>query len=237
MPYHTHVAANHAVLMATAWLILFGAALMPALIVLARLTVRSAVRATVAMLVGELLKWAAITLAAAALAVASMTSVPAAAAETCPPDVASSVAPESTTLDMSITAAFLSVTGKSKRPMPIWLLESAARIYTAYKAYKNGQKVEEAFRIAQAALAEISNVRTEIEAGRVFSKQEQRLTRTRLRAQEALIEGLDRRVSSLEGRTERLEQKTNQVAGVVGRRGCPALHAWDRNFRRCTNRR
>ena len=63
MPYH-HFTADHAALLAAAWLILAGAGLTPAPIVLARLALRMAVRETLATVFRALLKWAAIALVA-----------------------------------------------------------------------------------------------------------------------------------------------------------------------------
>jgi hypothetical protein len=83
MPHETHLTPEAAAFLATVWIILLGAALMPLPVILARLAVRFAVRETLA----ALLKWAVIALAGA-LAIASATPVPAAAAEACAPVVA-----------------------------------------------------------------------------------------------------------------------------------------------------
>jgi hypothetical protein len=235
MAHHTPLTLEAMALLAVFWLILVGAVLAPSPIVLAWLAVRVAVRVVLGVLLGQLMKRPAIGLAMV-LAVASATPSPAAAAETCAPAAAASAAPARASLDLSVTEAFLHATRKSAKPIPFWLIETAIRIYDAYQTYRNGEKVEEAARIACAALAEVARVRGQIEAGRKLTEREQHIMRTRLEAQAALIEGLEGRVRGLEARTGRLEQQTEQTARIVTRHGCPPLQAWDRKLGRCTSR-
>ena len=243
MSYYTSQISKSAALLAAVWLILVGAGLTPwfggaerlairFFLLLADLTVREAL----ATARSEILKSAAIAFAAA-IGISCAAPVPAAAQQTAAVTTLSSEkAPASAALDATVTEAFLSVTAKGAKPLPVWLLDSAIGIYTAYKTYRNGEKFEEAARVARAALDEIARVRAETEAGRRTSEHEQRLIRTRLDAQVALIEGLDGRVKSLEQRAGSLEHTSKQLASIVTRRGCPPLHAYDRKLRRCTNR-
>jgi|GEM_PF-5881094 len=228
----THPAPEYVVLLGVMWLILLCAGFAPRPLTLVRL----ALRAAGAMLAGEVARWAGIILAAAALAIASAMPAPAAAAETCAPALAAPAAATGDDPDPSVAEAYLRVTARSMKPMPVWLLDAAARIYEAYQASRAARRAKEAARIARAALAEIAQVRAEIEAGRVLGENQQRILRTRLEAQGAAIDGLGRRVAEVERRTQRLERSTEHVARIATRRGCPSLHAWDRKLQRCTNR-
>jgi hypothetical protein len=236
MAHHTPLTLEAMALLATFWLILLAAALAPAPLVLARLALRVAVRVALGALLGQLLKRLTIGLAIA-LAVAAATPVPAAAADACAPAATASALPASARLDLSVTDAFLRATGRSAKPIPFWLIETAIRIYEAYQTDRNGEKADEAARIAHAALTEVAHVRTEIEAGHKLTEFEQHVMRTRLEAHAAGIQRLDGRVRNLERRTGWLEEETKRTARIVTRHGCRPLHAWDRKLGRCTSRR
>ena len=224
-----------AALLAATFIILIGAGLMPTLIVIARFVVRFAVSEAISIARSELIKWAAITAAALAFGLAA-TPAPAAAADKPVAFALEEAVPvPGTALDTAITQTFARVVTAGAKPLPVWLLDAAARIYTAYRIHQVGKKADEAARMALAGLTELAHVRSEIEAGRMLTEQ-QRATRTRLEAQAAQIEGLAKRVTAVEQRTERLEQKTDHVVSVATRPGCPELHAWDSRLGRCTNR-
>jgi hypothetical protein len=138
--------------------------------------------------------------------------------------------------DAAITQAFARVVTAGAKPLPVWLLDAAARIYTAYRIHQVGKKADEAVRIALTAMNELAHVRAEIEAGRMRSEHEERAVRRRIEAQATQIEGLGKRVTAVEQRTERAEQKTNHAISVATRSGCPEFHAWDRKLGRCTKR-
>jgi hypothetical protein len=212
-----------------------GAGLMPGLIVVARFAVWLAIQEAISTALSELVKWVAITAATVALGL-TVARAPAAAVEkpSTVPSAAALLAP-GTALDTAITQTFARVITAGAKPMPVWMLDTAARIYTAYRIHQVGDKADEAGRIALAVLTEVAHLRSEIEAGRI-TEQEQDTARTRLEEQATVIEGLAKRVGEVEQRTNRLEQKTNDVVGVVTRSGCPPLHAWDRKLGQCTNR-
>ena len=244
MAHAHHLSSDQIALLALVFTVLVGAGLIPVLIV-ARLAVvigryiaYYAALEAFATARSEPLKWLVVTLAAV-FGLGFATPASAAAVEK-PAAVAASTetAPSaSRDLDNAITRTFVLVTGKAAKPMPVWLLNSAVRIYTAYRTYRNGQKVEEASCIAHAALAEIAHVRAEIEAGRQVSQHEQRVTHARLEAQAEQLEGLAQRVTAVEQRTQRLEQTTGRVVRIATRRGCRTFQAFDRKLRRCTDRR
>lgn len=224
------------VTLAAIFIILVGAGLMPALVVIVRFVFRFAVNEAISTASSELIKWIAI---AAGALVFGLLGTPAPAAESGRPvaAVVSEAAPTpGGALATAITQTFARVVAAGAKPLPVWLLDAAARIYTAYRVHQVGKKADEAARIALAAMTELAHVRAEIDSGRMDSEQEQRAPRARFEAQATQIEGLEKRVKANEDRTKRLEHKADRLLSVATRPGCPKLHAWDRKLRRCTNR-
>lgn len=112
----------------------------------------------------------------------------------------------------------------------------AARVYTAYRLRAIGKKADEAAPLALGAIADLTNVHTEIKAGRLKTAQEQMEVRRRAEAMAAPIEALEKCVMAVEERTAEVESRIDDVVCVGSRPGYPRYHAWDREKRRCTNR-
>jgi hypothetical protein len=131
-----------------------------------------------------------------------------------------------------------------KLPQPTWLPELAVRLIILKKTLDNGQKVEEAVRIAETALAEVDQIRRELEAGRRMTAAELATARARLETTVVLLEALAARLAVIEARTEdhdrRIAEHLRRIKGIsdrVRRRGCPRFHAYDWSVRRCIDRR
>jgi hypothetical protein len=229
-------------LLAAGFAVLVGAGLMPAIAFAARLAVLAckvfachALIEAIATAGREALKSLLIT--AAVLFGATYVAAgawPALAEDRPTPTVAEAPVAD---LPEAITRTFLLVASKADKPMPVWILDTAVRIYTAYRTYKNGEKVEQATRIAHAALNEIAHVRDGIEAGLYHPGDELRLIRARLEGQADRLERMGQRVDRIELNIEREMKRTSRVMKIVTRRGCQKFEAFDNRIGRCTDRR
>lgn len=153
------------VVLTTTFVILVGAALMPALVVVARFAFRFSVDEAISTVRNEFIQWAAI---AANALVFGLIATPAPAAATEKPvavRVAEAASTPAAALDTAIIQTFARVVTAGAKPLPVWLLDAAARIYTAYRIHQVGKKADEAARIALAAMTELPHVRADIDVG------------------------------------------------------------------------
>lgn len=101
----------------------------------------------------------------------------------------------------------------AKKPLPAWAIELALRAYEAYKAYRNGQKLDEVQFEVQSVLEAVADIKDHVEAGREFTDREFRLTRELLDAHRRRLDDLTIHLERLEPRVDALQISViNQIA-------------------------
>lgn len=115
---------------------------------------------------------------------------------------------EASTIEQAIEALHRWIKTPSRKPMPVWAIDTATRVITAWRTYTNGKKFEEASRIALAALKEVAAIKAMVEDGLEITDREYRLVRDSLEAQAG-------RLDLLTGRVDRVEQATAEHAARV----------------------
>ena len=107
----------------------------------------------------------------------------------------------------------------SRKPLPAWALDLAMRAYDVYKTYQNGKRVgavekraDDIEREVLAILKVVIDVQAQVEAGQEMTDREFRLTRE-------LLDAHSRHLDDLAGRLSRIERDFR-------RPGCRVGHAW-----------
>ena len=96
----------------------------------------------------------------------------------------------------------------AKKPIPVWATEWAARVYTAWKTYKNGERVEAIDKEVQAVLQIVADIALQVEAGQEMTDREFRLTRD-------LLDAHGRRIDDLTARVDRIDRDTQGHAAEI----------------------
>jgi hypothetical protein len=212
--------------LALGFIILTGAMLMPALVVMTRLAVlagklaaRYGALATIAHVRHKAIEWL-IAAALAALGLGLATPVPAAERlDGKPAAVALAVtepaAMTETPIDQTIDDLMRMIRG-ARKPLPVWALDIAERAWGTWQTYRNGQKVEEIGRTVEKVLRTVDGIRREVEAGRKLDDARYRFVRETLDAHQSALDALAGRVDDLERFTrERLEAHARHLAEVA----------------------
>ena len=103
----------------------------------------------------------------------------------------------------------------TKKPLPAWAVEIAFRAYTAWKTYKNGERVETIEKQLQittlAVLREVADIKAIVGSGRDLTEAEYRRFRERLDGYGQRLDAHEAMINELQQQHDRLRAEIEQA--------------------------